>query len=242
MRADPLLIFEDRPSDSPYIERVWRSRSTGSGTFRSVAASHCELVVTRHRGHVRLTLRGPETKGTTADCPAEGEWLGIRFSMGTFLPAYPASSLIDRRDVELPVATRRSFWLEGSALELPDFENAEGLVARLVHRGVLVRDPAVSAALRGDWKVLSRRTVQRHFLQATGMTHVAHRQIERARHATNLLREGLPIQEVAQLAGYYDQAHLTRSLRFLIGETPGEIRRQERQLSFLYKTDVTPGP
>jgi hypothetical protein len=35
------------------------------------------MAVTRHRGKTFLTLRGPETKATTADCPAEGEWLGI---------------------------------------------------------------------------------------------------------------------------------------------------------------------
>ena len=38
-------------------------------------------------------------------------------------------------------------------------------------------------------------------------------------------------------AGFFDQAHLTRSLRSLIGETPARVARRERQLSFLYKTD-----
>jgi hypothetical protein len=38
------------------------------------------------------------------------------------------------------------------------------------------------------------------------------------------------------LAGYYDQAHLTRSLTRLIGQTPARIRRHEAQLSLLYKT------
>jgi len=41
------LRFADRPSDSPYIERVWRGRSDGGGPFLSVAAGHLELVVTR---------------------------------------------------------------------------------------------------------------------------------------------------------------------------------------------------
>ena len=77
------LIFEDRLSDSPFVERVWRCHSERAGTFLSMAASHWEMVVTRHRGKTFLTLRGPETKATTADCPAEGEWLGIRFKLGT---------------------------------------------------------------------------------------------------------------------------------------------------------------
>ena len=242
MSANAFLIFEDRPSDSPFVERIWRSHSTRAGTFLSVAASHCEMVVTRHRGSVRLTLRGPETRPTTADCPADGEWLGIRFALGTFLSHYPAAALIDRRDVELPDASGRSFWLQGSAWEYPAFENAESFVARLARAGVIAHDPAVRAALSGDRKALSRRSVQRHFLHATGMTHSTHRQIERARHAANLLGGGSSIQDAVHEAGYFDQAHLTRSLRLRIGETPGQIRRRERQLSFLYKTDPARRP
>jgi AraC-like DNA-binding protein len=236
MSSSTFLVFEDRPSDSPLIERIWRAHSTRAGTFLSVAASHCELVISRVRGGVRVTLRGPETKVTPAECPADGEWLGIRFALGTFMPDYPAAMLLDRRDVDLP-ATRRSFWLQGSAWEYPDFENAESLVAGLAAAGFIARDPAVSAALGGDELALSRRSAQRHFLQATGMAQRAHRQIARARHATTLLRHGAPIHDVVHEAGYFDQAHLTRSLRFRIGATPGQVARHEQQLSFLYKTD-----
>ena len=44
------------------------------------------------------------------------------------------------------------------------------------------------------------------------------------------------ILETVHHAGYFDQAHLTRSLRRLIGETPARLRKRARQLSFLYKT------
>ena len=230
------LRFEDRPSDSPFVERVWRCRSERAGTFLSVAASHCELVVTRLGGRVSLTLRGPETKVSAAECPAEGEWIGIRLAMGAFLPQFPAATLLDRRDVELPDVTGRSFLLAGSPWEYPTFDNAEVLVGHLARAGLLARDPAVGAALAGDRHALTRRSVQRHFLWATGMTHRTHLQIQRARHATMLLRAGALIADVVHQADYFDQAHLTRSLTRLIGETPGRIRRQNRQLSFLYKT------
>jgi hypothetical protein len=230
------LAFEDRLSDSPFVERVWRCHSEHAGTFLSVAASHCELVVTRHRGRDRLTLRGPETKVSPADYPAGAEWIGIRLAIGTFLPSYPAARLMDRQDVDLPRATSRSFWLEGSALEYPSFENAEALVVRLTREGILARDPAVGAVLAGDWQAMTRRSVQRHFLLATGMTHGTYRQIQRARYATQLLRSGASIADAVHQAGYFDQPHLTRSLKRLIGATPARIRRHERQLSFLYKT------
>ncbi len=231
-----MIVFEDRLSDSPLIERVWRSRSECAGTFLSVAASTFEMVISRHAGRTFFTLRGPETHATRADLPAEGEWVGIRFKPGTFIPHLTPGNLADRRDVTLPDATRRSFWLNGSAWDYPDFENAETFVARLVRTGVLVRDAVVDDVLRGHASRLSPRTLQRHFLGATGLASGALGQIERARHATILLREGVSIADTVHLAGYYDQAHLTRSLRHRIGQTPGEIVRGYAQLSFLYKT------
>ena len=69
------------------------------------------------------------------------------------------------------------------------------------------------------------------------MTHSTFRKIQRARYAARELRQGASIADVIHEAGYYDQAHLTRSLRTLIGLSPARIGRQENQLSFLYKTE-----
>jgi hypothetical protein len=233
-----LLHFEDRPSESPLVERVWRSRSACAGVFTSVVQSHWEMVVTRLRGRTTLTVRGPETRPTPAECPADGEWMGVRFKLGTFMPQLPVERVIDRNDVELPQASKRAFWLGGFALEYPSFENAEAFVRRLVQGGWIGREPVVDAVVNGGARgiELSARSVQRRFLRATGLTLGAHRQIERARHATNLLTSGVPILDVVHRAGYFDQAHLTRSLRRLIGQTPGQVARREGQLSFLYKT------
>jgi hypothetical protein len=210
--------------------------SERAGTFLSIAATHWEMVVTQHKGKTTLTVRGPETKAATLDCPAEGEWLGIRFKLGTFMPRLPARNLLDRRDVTLPEATDRSFWLNASAWEYPDFENAEIFVNRLVHDGLIAVDVAVDASLQGHRQELSIRSAQRHFLQATGMTQSTIRQIQRARHATNLLKQGVSILDTVHETGYFDQAHLTRSLKYFIGQTPAQIIRADNQLSFLYKT------
>ena len=234
------LTFNERFSDSPFVERIWRSRSDSAGVFLSVAASHFEIAVTRHKGRLFLTVRGPETKATPADCPAEGEWLGIRFKLGTFMPAFLPGDLKDRHDVTLPVAASRSFWLNGSAWEYPDFENADTFVARLVRKGIILRDAGVEAALRSQPGRLPVRSAQRHFLRATGISHRAIRQIERARYATTLLKRGVSILDTVYEAGYFDQAHLNRAMKTLIGQTPVEIRKGTQQLSFLYKTTPLP--
>ncbi len=232
-----LFFDEDRPSDSPYVERIWRCHSEGADPFLSIAASRCELVVSRLRGRSTVTVRGPETRATlVGECPGDGEWLGIILRPGTFLSALPASMLVNT-GVDLPTSSN-CFWLGGSTWQLPTYDNADTFIDRLVRGGLLVRDPMVEAVLRGRRKDCSPRTVQRRFLQATGLTQSAVRQIERARYATQLLQQGASILDTVELAGYFDQPHLTRSLKYLIGQTPAQLREksQSEQMSFLYKT------
>ena len=231
------IFFEDRPSDSRFVEKVWRCHSERRDSFSSVAACHWEMVVSKFNGTTSLTVRGPETRATTVECPAEGDWFSIRFKLGTFLTLFPPGELRDRNDIVLPDAGTRKFWLHGSAWEYPDFETAETFVNRLVRRGLIASDPQVEAVLRGESQGLSTRTTQRRFLRTTGMTRSAIEQIERARRATMLLKQGHSILDTVFEAGYYDQAHLTRSLKFYIGQTPAQITRAEQQLSFLYNTD-----
>jgi AraC-like DNA-binding protein len=233
------LICDERPSDSPFVERVWRSQSERAGAFISMADSHWGMVVTRRRGRTILTVRGPETRATPAYCPADAEWFGIQFTAGTFMPDLPAKMLMDRCDVTLPEATSQSFWLNGSAWQFFNYDNAETFVDRLVREGLIVREAVVDAALHGQLKELSLRSVQRRFLRATGLTQSYVRQIERARQATTLLKQGVSILDTVHQAGYFDQPHLTRSLKRLIGLTPAQItdKCRREQLSFLYKTE-----
>ena len=232
-----LITFEDRPSDSPVLARVWRSRSERAGTFRSMASCHWVMVVTRLAGRTSLTVRGPETRATVADCPADGEWIGLHFALGTFMPCLPTGMLRDRNDVTLPTASAGTFWLDGAAWEFPSFDDAETFAERLVKAGLVATDPHVRNLLRGERPRGSPRTDQRHVVRATGMTQATIRQIERARRATRLLRTGVAIADVVYDAGYYDQAHLTRSLGRFIGQTPAEVAAGREQLSLLYKTE-----
>jgi AraC-like DNA-binding protein len=147
--------------------------------------------------------------------------------------------VMDRRDLNLPESSSKSFWLNGSAWQFPNYENADVFVDRLVRDGLLAYDPMVQAALQGQPLEMSLRTVQRRLLKATGLTHTAVRQIERARNATRLLKQGVSIPDTIYKAGYFDQPHLIRSLKHFIGLTPAQIMDKSRpeRLSFLYKTD-----
>jgi AraC-like DNA-binding protein len=233
-----ILFDEDRASDSPFVERVWRCHSEGAHPFLSIAASRCELVVSRLGGKITVTMRGPEIRATPlGECPGDGEWLGILLKLGTFLPLHPPTTLVDA-EVNLPIISRNSFSLSGYAWQLPDYDNADTFVDWLVRKDLLARDPVVDAVLQGQMQDLDLRTIQRRFLRATGLTQGAVRQIERARYATLLLQQGVSIMDTVLEAGYFDQPHLTRSLKHFIGQTPVQIREQSRpeQMPFLYKT------
>ena len=232
------IIDDERLSDSPFVERVWRAHSEGTNPLLSIAQSCWQIVVTTYDGKMSLTVRGPETKATPlGDCPTDREWFGILFKLGTFLRHLPARNLVNG-DLTLPLATRKTVWLSGSTFQFPTYENADTFVGWLVRKGLLVREPVVGAALQGQLKDLSLRSVQRRFVQSTGVTQGTIRQIERARYATLLLKQGVSIFETILEAGYFDQAHLTRSMNYFIGQTPAQILQQSRpeQLSFLYKT------
>ena len=221
-RADELFAFEERSSRSPLVGAVWTTRSAHEESFISVAVSPWEIVVTRQAAGTWLTVRGPETKATTAPIPEDAEFFGIQFSLGTFMPILPLRQLVDR-SLTLPPATSTSFWLDGSEWELPGPDNADVFVDRLVRAGLLVHDPVTSAAVHDDVEGLSTRSVERRVARATGLTRGVIRQIRRAERAVELLGRGVPAHDVARQAGYADQAHLTRSLNRFVGQTPSQI-------------------
>ena len=175
------------------------------------------------QGQTTLTVRGPETRATPADFPAEAEWLGITFKLGTFMPDFLPGGLLDRQDVNLPAGTGKSFWLSGATWEFPTYENADTFVDYLVRAELLVCDPLVEAAMRAAPLDLSPRALQYRFQRATGLTRKAVQQIQRAWQATALLEQGRPILDTAYQLGYFDQAHLTNSLRRYMGQTPAQI-------------------
>lgn len=231
------LEIEHRPSVSPYVERVWRSRSEDVPRMTAVATPRWSLVFWEQAGRMYSAVQGPGSRAGHAPVPDEATFFGIDFALGTTMPRVPVGRLVDGH-AEIPDVTRTSFWLDGSTWHVPDYDNAESFVGRLVRAGVVVRDPLVADVIRGAEPDVSARTVQRRFLAATGFTRSAVRQIDRAREAAVLLGQGVPAAEVVNRLGYFDQAHLAHSLSRFIGRTATSLRDGDdgEPLSLLYKT------
>lgn len=230
------LEIEQRPSESPYVERVWRSRSFDTAHMLSVAGSHWGLAFWRRQGEYGAAITGPETIASHALLPQDATFFGIDFAFGTFLPHLPAHLIVERQ-VDIPEPSDRSFHLAGSHWHYPGFDNAEAFVHRLVREEIVLRDRMVTEVARGAVPDLSVRAVQRRFRAVTGITQGAARQIERARSAAVLLRGGVPPADVITELGYYDNPHLHRTLRRFIGRTATELSAGgDEPLSLLYTT------
>jgi AraC-like DNA-binding protein len=223
--ANVKFVFEDRMADSPFVELIWRTQSEEACTFMSAAVSQWEMVVAHHQGETHITLRGPETEAIPAACPAGTEFFGIQFKLGTFIPHLPLGKLVNG-SLDFPAAAFKSFWLHGAPMQIPNYENVEHFVQRLVRDELLVYEPIVDAVLQNQVPELSLRSVQRRFVRATGLTHGTIHQIGRARQAAALLAQGVSILDTVEQAGYADQPHLTRALKRFMGQTPAQILRE----------------
>ncbi|MBZ6110899.1 MULTISPECIES: AraC family transcriptional regulator [Streptomyces] len=164
---------------------------------------------------------------------------------------------VDGPDLRDPVLRRRVGQLH-AALALPgeelEAESRLTLIGGRLHRhlrhrggdaGAVRRDPVLARRLR---ELLDERVVPGIGLEeAAGLVsaHPAHlvrafsaaygiaphqylmsRRVDRAR---RLLLAGRPVADVAGATGFYDQAHLTRHFKRLVGVTPGRYRGSGRR-------------
>ena len=218
------FIYEERSSDSPYVETITQGRTASDGSTIRPAECHWHMVLVRLNGNVQLLVVGPLTTAGVLPYTEGAEILWIKFKLGTFMPHLPTRDFLDVETI-LPGAASNSFWLKGSAWQFPDNNNAETFIDRLVRDDVLVCDPVVNATLQDHLPEMPSRTVRHRFLRATGLTQSHIRQMKRAQQAEALLQQGVSILDTVYEVGYFDQPHLTRSLKRWIGHTPAQIIR-----------------
>jgi Helix-turn-helix domain len=206
--------------------RVWTARCDSPADFSSIASVNPGIGFVRVGGATTVHLRGPETKATILSCPRDAEYFGGDFRLGAYLPMFPPARLANLQDAVLPTLPDGRILLDGLAWEMPTPHNIDVFVDRLKRAGLLVFDPLVEELQHGGAVgTVPERTAQSRFVRAVGLSRRKLQVIERARHAAWLLRGGAGIAEVVSGVGYYDQPHLTRMLRELIGYTPADLAR-----------------
>lgn len=104
----------------------------------------------------------------------------------------------------------------------------QGLSARACDRAIELIDARFASPISlqelADATGLGIRQLSRAFREATGRSphqYLLHRRIEQAK---LLIRQGLPLAEVAGQCGFSDQSQLTRTFTRQVGTTPGRFR------------------
>jgi AraC-like DNA-binding protein len=215
--------YEEKPSKSRFVDVFWHTRDTSDGTYLAAADACWDMIFIRSADDVRVLLSGPSSQITPVPYKAGNRNVGIRFHRGTFLTHVPATVMVDTT-VQLPMDSAGNFILAKQPWPVPTYETVDDFVSGLEERGLLSDDPLVLAALSGDEPTASTRSVQRRFLQVTGLTSNRIKRIIRARTASEMIQSGQSILDVTHELGYADQAHLTRDLKLLTGYTPGQTK------------------
>jgi AraC-like DNA-binding protein len=215
-------MYEERPSTSPHIQFVWRAVVKESGSFADLAHDFWVLVFRNTQSVPHVILTGPVMHSQLITYEAGQINWGIVFKAHVFINTLPKKTMLNM-STSLPMVNNHSFRFGKHTLEIPHFDEAEGFVDELIKKRVLTVNMAVSRALQGASLKISSRSLQRHYKTTTGLTKSQMEQIKRARKAYYLLQQGKSLIDTAFEAGYADQAHMTRSLKLLAGQTPGQI-------------------
>jgi hypothetical protein len=219
--------YQERLSDSPYVERIGQFHAEAAFSRNCHADILWNLLLVKYQGKTSVSVWGPMTEAGLMKYPEGAEFLFIVFKLGAFMPRLPINDLVNAgTGIILPDATSQSFWLDSSAWQYPDFENADTFVDWLAQEGLLLHEPIVKSVLDERIPMMPSRTVRHRFLRATGLTKSYIHQVERAQQAVTLLEQGVSILDTVYQAGYSDQAHLTRSLKRLMGQTPAQIAQR----------------
>jgi AraC-like DNA-binding protein len=215
-------MHEERSSSSPHIQFVWRAHVEESGSFIDLAHDFWVLIFRTLHDETEVRLTGPVTESLPISYEAGQINWGIVFKAHVFIRDLPKKDMLNK-STTLPIVDKKSFRLGRHVIQLPTFDTAEEFVDGLVRRGILNANIEIAEALQVAAPPMSVRTLQRHHKRTTGLTQSQSQQVARARKAFILLQEGKSIVDAAFEAGYADQAHMTRSMKLLAGQTPGQI-------------------
>ena len=183
-------IHESRTSSHPFIDTVWKSQNLTDGVYLATPDGSWDVIVGFDiNNHPSGIIAGQATKPMRVPYTAGTRSVVVSFAAGVFMPQLPASELLDSTR-PLEMISDSHFTLFGHTFALPTFETAEEMVNEMVKAGVLKHDDLVDSLLGGAPKAVSSRSTQRRFVKTTGTTKKQLEQIERAKEAVRLLKQG----------------------------------------------------
>lgn len=117
----------------------------------------------------------------------------------------------------------------------PALQDADERASEIASLISLLAAPFASLDSAARQAGVSGRTLQRHFRTLKLPPPDFWRQLGRARAAAMVLATPTPVAEVAAMAGYSDQAHMTRAFGRWFGMSPARLRQDTALLAVLHQ-------
>lgn len=256
--APTLHCYPPAPALRRLVSHYWLSRDGGGDRHRVLPDGCVDLVLRLDDGDGAWQAFGTSTR--PLDVPVEPGcgYVGIRFQPGQsrhFLPlpgrlltntaqplARPANleaehcrALVARPNPAPALDALLCDWLAG---QTPRTARIDGALTLLGARGAPSGVTALAERLN-----LSRRQLERDFLEWVGVPPKVFMAIRRSQRALALLSgpsRAAPLADIALVAGYADQSHMTRELKRYLGITPGAPRLPLHDVAFIQEQAGTP--
>jgi AraC-like DNA-binding protein len=237
------------PTDlAAYVTCIWtRAAEVDDHASTRVLPDGCIDIV--WIGDAHPAVAGPATRAFVSTLPPKATAAGVRFRPGAApaLLGVPADELLDahiplgdvwagewraanRLNRETPLGTRIAALTDLLVLRLPRARPLDKLV--LAAAGRLERRPGESVRDLSRWLGVSDRHLLRRFSAAVGYGPKTFQRVGRL-HRLLALADGphgnaLPLAALAAMAGYADQAHMTREVGRLAGVPPSVLLATRR--------------
>jgi AraC-like DNA-binding protein len=233
------------PALRPFVERLWVHRIAGPPPEegrRLLPDGRITLVWTSRRG---VQIAGPLTRHASLPHLPEILALGATFHPGAAaqLLRTPAAAFVDEHVPLEAVAPGLAARLDDRLRHARDPREALAAFAQELSRALRAAaapDPAVRHAVglldratttvaeAAERAFVSERQLERRFAELVGYGPKTLQRILRfQRFLAQVVRPDARLARTAALAGYADQAHLTRETRRLAGLTPAQLRHYE---------------
>ena len=217
-------MYRERASRLPHVV-AWRSTEHADGRIVRVLPDGCLDVIWRDG---TLFVAGPDTTAQVGRSVRGSRMVALRFAAGTG-PAVLGVAADELTDRHVPLAdlwpgaeVRRLAERVGDSHDpVTELEEAVRLRWRDPDRTVVAVETWARAGARvvaiADDCGLSARQLRRRCRTAFGYGPKTLARILRLQRAVALARRGDPFAAVSAMAGYADQAHLSREVRELTG-------------------------
>lgn len=182
----------------------------------------------------RAFIAGPQTEPLHIAYPLSAnclEWSFPIFDVWGVFGLHPkdvCNRIVDLTDIGSSENAKRA--LDGLSIRLDSYETTQGAVLRFVWNAMKNGSDATLTAL-SDQARLGLRRIEQLFQNELGLAPKQIHSLLRYERTCEFLSVGeADLAEVALLAGYSDQSHMTRDFKRFAGSTPAKFRSALKRL------------